>query len=930
MASLRQDDNFAASPYIAANEPYNAAVAEDYDDRPPRTTTNQNQHSPNYDIAAGRRPITKYTTQPSSTVSPSIDRTVSLAGSGTTTSSRSSLTRTTTNSTTGAAASSVIPPRTSASMGGAANPSQEKWQAVTEENLDTEKTYTVKTAFSKTSDDEVNLKVADKVTISISMGGNMVWGTNQVTGAEGLFPVSCLVYIPERPLPAKFPIFESPTRSLPTSTISSFTNQSPIAPTAPIIQPSSNSYSSNSYSRPASVNYTNSRSGSSSNSPTTPTGASNGNASTSTPQSNEFKAGRYVAIRSYNPPPGNDLEVPLTIGDEVEISEVFDEELAIGLHLRMQMQGCFKRSCLKRLDAQIPINPIPIKVSSHRPTLAQIVQSAVEMGTVQDFDVNAFSNTTTVPTRVQSARREAVPTLTDVIIPDVARTYEQWRAAMEAQKGNGGGNLNDMNYLNLLEGMTQNMAHRNQGNREEQEAELRRMINPPMRTASAMVPKRQLSASLANHPFPQAHIPPRTFPVTASGSIPQPHGLIISDDEAVDRVILQSRQEQQKEQEKAVMIVNELIETEKNYRDGLKVLNDRIVGTMIAVAGTQNEILSREELDRYFRNVPDLLQLTTEICEKLDAARETHPEDPVSVANVFLQYTPEMSALYPLYAKSFAMIRNLFDELRVRGGARGELFREFLAAYENQKIWQRQDFLHFIVLPIRRIPSMWLIFERLVGKCDPHHPSYRCIPATEDYLYELGAVLNKVQKDEAAALAMATMAKQVDNLPSQASDSTIHRFVSTYDALDTTAKRAPKNLRLFLLSDALIVCSVNPLRRGKEHDIEKKYTFLYSLDVKKIMLDESVDEQDIVRLVPTVPPTASSTRTSGAASRWSASSTSVAPPNPDGSLSLVSLSEALTLKVLVNMQQPGAPRDFAKDLQELWSGATSSGPNMLY
>ena len=51
---------------------------------------------------------------------------------------------------------------------------------------------------------------------------------------------------------------------------------------------------------------------------------------------------------------------------------------------------------------------------------------------------------------------------------------------------------------------------------------------------------------------------------------------------------------------------------------------------------------------------------------------------------------------------------------------------------------------------------------------------YLCIsiPATEDYLYELGAVLNKVQKDEAAALAMATMKRQVDNLPVCCSDNT--------------------------------------------------------------------------------------------------------------------------------------------------------------
>ena len=56
------------------------------------------------------------------------------------------------------------------------------------------------------------------------------------------------------------------------------------------------------------------------------------------------------------------------------------------------------------------------------------------------------------------------------------------------------------------------------------------------------------------------------------------------------------------------------------------------------VAGTSNEILSRDVLDRFFRNVPDLLRLTVDICEKLDAARKAHADDPITIANVFLQY----------------------------------------------------------------------------------------------------------------------------------------------------------------------------------------------------------------------------------------------------------------------------------------------------
>ncbi|TPX48953.1 hypothetical protein SeLEV6574_g01748 [Synchytrium endobioticum] len=856
------------------------------------------------DFVAGKRPAANVSSQ-SSTIGSNVDRSVSTKNTPPDSSN----------------VAPIIPRRSTASS---ASGFLQTWEPVTEATLDTEKSYTVRIAFNKANDEEINLKVADNVSLLVPMGGNMVWGTNNVTGAEGLFPISCLVHIPERSTnPGSFSrsdpngsrpssMVNPPTRSVSVGISSDFDNNSSLARrrTAPAL----------SSTRPG------------------------------------LRCGRHVAIASSLPPPGNEIEVPLTVGDEVDVTGLFDEnpDMVIGTHVGLKLQGIFKRSCLKLLENQL-LSPYatPAEIASQKPTLLEIVQKAIESGNLQGVDITAAFGPGVLPACLPSTpnNNQAVPTLTDSIIPDITRTYQQWRANnMQSQFNTDGttrpSHPNDMLYLRLLQDFTQNMATRNTTtNRQEQEEELRMMVNPPVRTVSAAVPQRQLTASLATHQnhFPHAYIPPRTFPVTSTltadvvmaANAASRHGLVISDEEAVDRVIRETQQEQQKEREKAVMIVTELIETEKNYRDGLKVLNDKVIGTFYAVAGTSNEILRRAELD-LFRNVPDLLRLTTDICEKLEATRESHPDDPITIANVFLQYTPEMTALYPLYTKNFAIIKNLFDELLVRRDNRGVLFRDFLAAHENTKAWQRQDLLHFIILPIRRIPSMWLIFQRLVGRCDPHHPSYRCIPATEDYLYELGAVLNKVQKDESAALALTIMKRQVEHLPLDASDTTKHRYISAYDAVDPS-RRPPKSLRLFLLADALILTSVNPpSRRYKEHDVQKKYTFMYALDVHSCCLEENTDashEHDMLRLVPNpssasipIQPVQQHQRISIFSS--SSPSNNVNALNPDGSMALNPLTDPLTLKIMVNMQQPGAPRDFVHNLKDAWAGKIDSGPRL--
>ena len=50
--------------------------------------------------------------------------------------------------------------------------------------------------------------------------------------------------------------------------------------------------------------------------------------------------------------------------------------------------------------------------------------------------------------------------------------------------------------------------------------------------------------------------------------------------------------------------------------------------------------------------------------------------------------------------------------------------------------------------------------------------------------------------------------------------------------------------------------------------------------------------------------------------------------NPDGSMAWNALPEPLTLKIVVNMQQPGAPRDFVHDLKDLWAEKKENGPTL--
>ncbi|CAB3367727.1 Hypothetical predicted protein [Cloeon dipterum] len=165
-------------------------------------------------------------------------------------------------------------------------------------------------------------------------------------------------------------------------------------------------------------------------------------------------------------------------------------------------------------------------------------------------------------------------------------------------------------------------------------------------------------------------------------------------------------------------IITELLETEIKYGRDLHIMMEEFYRPML-VAG----LLTQEQLDAIFLNVPELLEMSKQLAERLqdavDIALDQGDEDLLTV-NVGRQFI------------SCTKMLNAFENYCIRQGAASvllaslekekELLKIFLRVSQMENaVLRRMNLNSFLMVPVQRVTKYPLLLSRLHKTTPPHH-----------------------------------------------------------------------------------------------------------------------------------------------------------------------------------------------------------------
>ncbi|KAJ3153332.1 Protein T2 [Geranomyces michiganensis] len=677
---------------------------------------------------------------------------------------------------------------------------------------------------------DINLKAGDRVRITCVMDGGLVaLGINIATGAEGTFPLACITQQPdwEQKKPAS------------SGSISTFRNTTQ-------------------QSRPHGI-------------VNTVASADGGSSSSSAPQPGQ--PGRYLAIKTFNAQ--TELETSLKLGDEVDVMFFGGDnnETAFGMHRMTKIQGAFPASHLRLLpDAPTfaeeqqqlqqsapttPVSPInkaeelyaqehafaiasgmelPSRTTSLSVRRASTSSSAQSEGLSRTSSVYDTSRSETMPADYHQYHQHYNPqqqhlphrpppstpsngdmkTSIQRIEQENDIIYREYWDTTGTLKAGGKPVPLSMN-LKLMKDLTSNIARQgfHTDNTEERLRERAAWVDAADLASQQSPQNLAQNRSVGAHPgyaggsaghgnvrphgHPSPHLHPLPTPPVPSHS---PAALELASRRRV--VVLE--------------VINELRYTEERYANDLRTLVNHIMRPLI----DENVVARRADVDNIFKNVPELARLAECVARELDDAARVFDTDPFAVGPVFLKHVEEWN-YYVKYVENYAMAKKTIRRLEdSRTG--GEAFKQFLEKCRRKPECNRVDLSGFLILPIQRISRYWLLLQRLRKHCDQNDPAHEIIEVAEQYMLQMGSMLDYAKRRDDDIHRMFEIASEVENFPTNLISFTQRRFVQDFEAEDCADG---KRVVVFLFSDCFLVCGVRKPKKdvvkGKKFDLRERF-----------------------------------------------------------------------------------------------------------
>lgn len=280
-------------------------------------------------------------------------------------------------------------------------------------------------------------------------------------------------------------------------------------------------------------------------------------------------------------------------------------------------------------------------------------------------------------------------------------------------------------------------------------------------------------------------------------------------------------------------IMREIIETERNYVDGLKCLDVvyyKPLDASIRVdkKDKKKQLIDSQSLSQLFGNIDQVRELHADIILKamdeiaIELKKPFPPAaDYLKVSSTFLDIMPKMKQVYTLYLKTSENYEEILSRL-----SKDKAFKKFSMKCLFNPLSKCRGMNDLLILPTQRISGYKLVFGRLLN----HLPKTGYFTDVHEQFTQLlseidgvGAMMNAEKSDVQSQSILLTIAETVSNIPQNVAIlKPGRRFLKLFHMRELKYEKETKSYKRGCRFNAYVLNDIIILAEVKEKTFVKK------------------------------------------------------------------------------------------------------------
>jgi len=266
--------------------------------------------------------------------------------------------------------------------------------------------------------------------------------------------------------------------------------------------------------------------------------------------------------------------------------------------------------------------------------------------------------------------------------------------------------------------------------------------------------------------------------------------------------------------EKRRKVINELIETERAYVNGLDLIYTNFLIPLISSLETPQPLLDRAELTSLFSNFIDIWNLHRSFFTSLTTYL-TDITNPPPVSPVLMSHFPYLS-LYTPFVTSFPTVLTSLSNLM----ATSPPFAQFIITQEADPRCGKLGLRDWLLTIVQRCPRYLLLLKDLINCTDRTDPEYRALTTVYTLLSKITQSLNTSLHEYSQTLDLLALQRATPNLPFQLITPG-RSLIRRGSFLQGQVERSAPDAREFLLFSDCLVWLAHMEDHRKEWVVEK-------------------------------------------------------------------------------------------------------------
>ncbi|KAF5893847.1 rho guanine nucleotide exchange factor 37-like, partial [Clarias magur] len=197
--------------------------------------------------------------------------------------------------------------------------------------------------------------------------------------------------------------------------------------------------------------------------------------------------------------------------------------------------------------------------------------------------------------------------------------------------------------------------------------------------------------------------------------------------------------EKEKQAQRQIMAIKELVDTEGSYLKHLQIC------TFIIRGNLQKLQPPLANLDGMFQHIDKVMDVSSRLLSALDQA-EMKPSDPQyleTLCGTFLRMSEDIDMAYKEYLANYNNITAIEDGYKQKEAQWLEMVKVIKSSAPDVNA---STLSFFLVMPVQRIARYPLLLQTIQKHTDPHHPAYSLLEHTAHVSVQLNCKINEYKR----------------------------------------------------------------------------------------------------------------------------------------------------------------------------------------